>query len=163
MILDKWVPGPSTQAGPALLRIRECPEKKVEMLSFTKVSWIYIKAMASQVWSFNLAPFLFAYVFVFQTLVRVSPMTVYWAPLNKGHTSPHLAECSGWPPSDSMAFPAGFGWGASTAAYQVEGRRSSFSFSRAGRKMTSGGLCMPRGEGEGQEAKGKEGRGSTSP
>ena len=49
MILDKWVPGPSTQAGPALLRIRECPEKKVEMLSFTKVSWIYIKAMASQV------------------------------------------------------------------------------------------------------------------
>lgn len=31
-----------------------------------------------------------------------------------------------------MAFPAGFGWGAATAAYQVEGRRSIFPFPELG-------------------------------
>lgn len=42
-----------------------------------------------------------------------------------------------------MAFPAGFGWGASTAAYQVEGRRSSFPFARSGMEMTSlGSVCV---------------------
>ena len=42
-----------------------------------------------------------------------------------------------------MAFPAGFGWGASTAAYQVEGRRSSFPFTRAGMELLLvGSVCL---------------------
>lgn len=45
-----------------------------------------------------------------------------------------------------MAFPVGFGWGAATAAYQVEGRRSIFSHTGAG--MDAGGFCIPREEGE---------------
>lgn len=45
-----------------------------------------------------------------------------------------------------MAFPVGFGWGAATAAYQVEGRRRCFSL--VGAVMdASGGFCVPGEEG----------------
>lgn len=45
-----------------------------------------------------------------------------------------------------MAFPVGFGWGAATAAYQIEGRRRCFSLVGAGMDA-SGGFCNPGEEG----------------
>lgn len=44
--------------------------------------------------------------------------------------------------SAAMAFPVGFGWGAATAAYQIEGRRRCFSLVGAGMDA-SGGFYNP--------------------
>lgn len=126
-----------------------------------KVSWIHIKAMASQVWSFNLAPFLFAYTFVFQTLVKVSPLTVCtisWTPLTKGHTAPvwlnglagHLLkewlsqkDLDGGPPLQLIEWKVG---------------EAPSPLLRLGWKWPFWVLCAKK-EGEGEEAKGKEGKG----
>jgi beta-glucosidase/6-phospho-beta-glucosidase/beta-galactosidase len=45
-----------------------------------------------------------------------------------------------------MAFPVGLGWGAATAAYQVEGRKRCFSNTWA--EKNAGGFCIPWEEGK---------------
>lgn len=117
------------------------PEKKVQMLLY-KVSWIPTKAWSLiQVGSVNSVPFLFAHTTTFLNFGQEWEVTYSlhckvnslhcWASLTEGcSASVGGVFQSASRLSETMAFPAGFGWGAVTSAYQVEGRRSSLPFAR---------------------------------
>ena len=118
--------------------------------------WLPIKAVAIQAESFNQAPFLFAYSLTIGDFSQdESSLTVCsTAGLCLKGASP-LSECRGRLSPKHMAFPAGFGWGAATSAYQVEGRRNSFPSLQLG-WMPSHRFCMSAEEGGDKRQKKKK-------
>ena len=118
--------------------------------------WLPIKAVAIQAKSFNQAPFLFAYSLTIRDFSQDESSLTVCATAGlclKGASL--LPECPGRLSLKHMAFPAGFGWGAATSAYQVEGRRNSLPSLGLG-WMPSHRFCMSAEECGDKEAKKKK-------